>query len=218
MARLRFVLTAQRDHYLPLRVIREHLAPWTGDEDYPQARPLGAPARTLTGSRAAARRSRPQLSAVGSSEWSAGRLSRHRTDPRLTRAELLARAGLDERAAGATLEQIGLVCRHRSVAVMTRTRWRSRRGRWPGRSTASSRGTCGAYRAAADARSGCSRSWWPDGAAAGPAARARAAETPRELAALTEHIHAALVRAGLQGDAGSVTDTAAWCRASSECI
>src|SRR5437762_13610049 len=26
VARLRYVLTAQRDHYLPLRVIREHLA------------------------------------------------------------------------------------------------------------------------------------------------------------------------------------------------
>ena len=36
----------------------------------------------------------------------------------------------------------------------------------------------------------------------GPAARARAAETVRELAACTERLHAALVRAGLRETLG----------------
>uniref|UniRef100_UPI0010413AEF transcriptional regulator FtsR n=1 Tax=Actinomadura roseirufa TaxID=2094049 RepID=UPI0010413AEF len=38
--RLRFVLTAQRDHYVPLRVIRQHLQARDRGESVP---PLGAP-------------------------------------------------------------------------------------------------------------------------------------------------------------------------------
>ena len=46
VARLRFVLTAQRDQYLPLRVIREQLAQWDASGEVPE-------------------RSRPALVAVG---------------------------------------------------------------------------------------------------------------------------------------------------------
>jgi DNA-binding transcriptional MerR regulator len=64
--RLRYILTAQRDHYLPLRVIKERLLPDGG----------AAPA-------AAARRS-PPVSATGPENGS------------LSRRELLAEAGIDE--------------------------------------------------------------------------------------------------------------------------
>src|SRR5690349_25139310 len=60
VARLRYVLTAQRDHYLPLRVIRDQLA--TFDEGAPAAGPAPVdrdlPAETGNG------RLRPALVAV----------------------------------------------------------------------------------------------------------------------------------------------------------
>ncbi len=51
VARLRFVLSAQRDHYLPLRVIRERLAGWAGPR--PDLAPVDAPvdAAPVAGSR-----------------------------------------------------------------------------------------------------------------------------------------------------------------------
>ncbi len=44
VARLRFVLTAQRDRYLPLRVIREQLAEWDSSGEQPgRSRPTHSP-------------------------------------------------------------------------------------------------------------------------------------------------------------------------------
>jgi len=55
------------------------------------------------------------------------------------------------------------------------------------------------YRAAADREIGLfSQLVAPVARQSGPAARARAAETVRELAACTERLHAALVRGGLR--------------------
>jgi DNA-binding transcriptional MerR regulator len=76
--RLRYILTAQRDHYLPLRVIKERLLPPDGG---------AAPARRS-----------PPLGATGTENGS------------LSRRELLAAAGIDERQL-AELETFGLVRR-----------------------------------------------------------------------------------------------------------
>jgi hypothetical protein len=60
-----------------------------------------------------------------------------------------------------------------------------------------------AYRAAADREIGLfSQLVAPLARQTGPAARARAAETVRELAACTERLHAALVRTGLRQTLG----------------
>ncbi|MGH3243750.1 MAG: transcriptional regulator FtsR, partial [Spirillospora sp.] len=83
--RLRFVLTAQRDHYLPLRVIRQHLQARDRGENVP---PLGPQPR----------RPRTLVAADTTAE-----------DPavRLTRRQLLDGAGIDE-ALLARLEEYGL--------------------------------------------------------------------------------------------------------------
>ena len=71
------------------------------------------------------------------------------------------------------------------------------------RSTAWSRATCAAYRAAADREVGLfAQLVTPLARQAGPAARARAADTVREFAALSQRLHAALVRAGLRKTIG----------------
>jgi DNA-binding transcriptional MerR regulator len=89
VARLRYVLTAQRDHYLPLRVIREHLAAIDRGE-----RP--APAATEPALR-------PPLHAVAEAVTTADP-----ADARVSRADLVARTGLTEETLRA-LEQYGLL-------------------------------------------------------------------------------------------------------------
>lgn len=175
--RLRFVLTAQRDQYLPLRVIREQLnGAARGDE------PLA--------------RSRPALVAVGSSE-----APEPAGDARVPRADLVERTGVDE-AMLAELEQLGLVVAGppgwydgdavvivEAVVGLTRHGLELRHLR--------------AFRAAADREAGLfAQLLAPVVRQKDPAARARAAETARELAALSQRLHAALVRAGLRDALG----------------
>src|SRR5690349_13808187 len=74
VTRLRYVLTAQRDHYLPLRVIREHLASLDSSS-------LPMPVTSSTA---------------------------EPTELRLSREELMSRAGLDDALLRA-LEQHGLI-------------------------------------------------------------------------------------------------------------
>jgi DNA-binding transcriptional MerR regulator len=174
VARLRFVLTAQRDQYLPLRVIREQL-------DRIQDEPA-APAR-------------PALVAVGAEK------AADPSDARVPRAEVLERTGiagelLDE------LEHIGLVTAKppgwydgdavsivSAVVGLTRYGLEVRHLR--------------AFRAAADREVGLfTQLLAPLVRQSDPAARARAAETARELQALSQKLHAALVRAGLRGELG----------------
>jgi DNA-binding transcriptional MerR regulator len=176
VARLRFVLTAQRDQYLPLRVIREQL-------DRMDASPA-APAR-------------PALVAVGDNSDKA-------TDPsetRIPREDVIERTGvagelLDE------LEKIGLVTAKppgwydgdavlivEAVVGLTRYGLEVRHLR--------------AFRAAADREVGLfTQLLAPLVRQSDPAARARANETARELQALSQKLHAALVRAGLRGELG----------------
>jgi DNA-binding transcriptional MerR regulator len=180
VARLRFVLTAQRDQYLPLRVIRDQLA--AGD----------APGR-----------SRPALVAVGPAgdvpaaevPESAG------SSQRLGRAELVSRSGIDESTL-AELERLGVLVADppgwydadaliiaRAVAGLAAYGLEPRHLR--------------GYRTAADREVGLfAQLVAPLARQSDPAARARAAETARELLALSQQLHAALVRVGLRSTLG----------------
>ncbi|MDM4719119.1 MerR family transcriptional regulator [Micromonospora sp. WMMA1363] len=183
MARLRFVLTAQRDQYLPLRVIREQLA----DGDV-----LGeAPGR-----------SRPTLVAVGPGGEVPGREAEaESSELRLGRADLVARSGVDESTL-AELERLGVVVSDppgwydsdaltiaRAVAGLAAYGFQPRHLR--------------GYRSAADREVGLfAQLVAPLARQNDPAARARAAEMARELVALSQQLHAALVRVGLRSTLG----------------
>lgn len=168
VARLRYVLTAQRDHYLPLRVIRDHLDALDQGGEMPI---------------------RPALVAIGGDTATA--------DTRLTRAELAERAGVDEDLLS-DLEQYGLLT--------------ARPGGWFDAEALSVASVAGelarygveprhlrAYRAAADREvSLFTQLVAPVARSSDPAAQARAAETVRELAALSQRLHEALVRVRLR--------------------
>ncbi|GAA2608818.1 MerR family transcriptional regulator [Dactylosporangium fulvum] len=160
ISRLRYVLTAQRDQYLPLRVIREHLA--TMREPLTEVAP------------------QPAAPAV---------------EVRLTRDELLERSGLDD-VLLKSLEEHGLIRTRNgydadALEVATAAARLAEFGVEPRHLRA--------YRAAADREIGLfSQLVTPLTRQSGPAGRARAADTVHELAALTQRVHAALVRAGLR--------------------
>jgi DNA-binding transcriptional MerR regulator len=202
VARLRYVLTAQRDHYLPLRVIREQLAAF--DEGaLGTGAPSDLPERDSradgTNARIDGNRLRPALVAVVPTQPSDALADP--ADLRLSRADLLSRAGLTE-ATLAALEQYGLVTERpgggydadalevaTAAAQLAEYGLEARHLR--------------AYRAAADREIGLfTQLVAPLARQSGPAARARAAETVRELAACTERLHAALVRGGLRETLG----------------
>jgi DNA-binding transcriptional MerR regulator len=192
VSRLRYVLTAQRDHYLPLRVIRDQLAAFEVDQD------PGGGAATVPAERGDGRL-RPTLVAVAPSQ--PGEPVGDPGEVRLGRDELLRRANLAE-ATLAALEQYGLIEERRgggydadALEVATAA------GRLAefGLEARHLR----AYRAAAEREIGLfSQLVAPLARQNGPAARARAAETVRELADCTERLHAALVRSGLRETLG----------------
>ncbi|MFG1954369.1 MerR family transcriptional regulator [Micromonospora sp. NPDC048830] len=186
VARLRFVLTAQRDQYLPLRVIREQLAGWDASGDGPVS-------------------SRPTLVAVGPGGEVPGRAASAEpadsAQVRLGRSDLIARSGVDESTL-AELERLGLVVSDppgwydgdaliiaRAVAGLAAYGFQPRHLR--------------GYRTAADREVGLfAQLVAPLARQSDPAARARAAETARELVALSQQLHAALVRVGLRSTLG----------------
>ncbi len=174
VARLRFVLTAQRDQYLPLRVIREQLDRMEEETVAP---------------------SRPSLVAVGAEK------AADPSDTRVPREDVMERTGvtaqlLDE------LERMGLVTARPPgwydgdavtivEAVVGLTKY--------GLELRHLRG----FRAASDREVGLfTQLLAPLVRQSDPAARARANETARELQALSQRLHAALVRAGLRGELG----------------
>jgi DNA-binding transcriptional MerR regulator len=183
VARLRYVLTAQRDHYLPLRVIRDQLA---------ALEQADAPAQTS--SETGEVRLRPALMAVADLVAEpADRVG----SLRLSRAELVERSGLSGETLRA-LEQYGLI-------VETGGGWFDADALEV--ATAAARLAdyglearhLRAYRAAADREIGLfTQLVAPLTHQSGSASRARAAETVRELAGYTEKLHAALVRGGLR--------------------
>jgi MerR HTH family regulatory protein len=184
VARLRFVLTAQRDQYLPLRVIRDQLAEWDVGGDGPD-------------------RQRPTLVAVGPGGEVPGRAVEEpeSSQVRLGRADLVAHSGVDESTL-AELERLGVLVSDppgwydadaliiaRAVAGLAAYGLEPRHLR--------------AYRSAADREVGLfAQLVAPLARQSDPAARARAAETARELMALSQQLHAALVRVGLRSTLG----------------
>jgi transcriptional regulator with XRE-family HTH domain len=190
------VLAAQRDHYLPLRVIKEHLdAVDRGErERHAESSPDLRRPRTQ----------RPLVSALhGAAMEPSSSADVDAADAvRMTQEELLAAAGIDMTAL-TELEQFGLVrpgpagfydadavLTARIAQAMTDFGLEPRHLR--------------AYRAAADREVGLlAQIVTPMRRQRAPDARARADEVVRELAVLSLQLHALLVKIGLRGVIGN---------------
>ena len=185
VGRLAYVLRMQRDHYLPLRVIREHLDAMDAGEA-PPALPGAELAAVGERPPAAVERAHPDAFVPG---------------PRLGRAELLAAAGVGEQQL-ADWESYGLVAATpdggfdpemlqvaRLVAELGRFGLEPRHLR--------------AVKAAADREVGLvEQVVAPLRRHRNPQTRAHAAALARELATLSVRLHAALVQAGLRAHPG----------------
>jgi len=171
--RLRFILTAQRDHYLPLRVIKEHLDAYDRGDGPAELRGTGL---------------RPPRSLVAADSGA-------RPSPLLTREELIEATGLAGDALD-ELESYGLVHREdgryppaaavvaRAAADLAGYGITARHLR--------------AAKAAADREVALiEQAVAPLDRRRGPGARDRARETAREIATLANRLHTALVDAGL---------------------
>ncbi|MBP2472989.1 DNA-binding transcriptional MerR regulator [Crossiella equi] len=181
--RLRFVLAAQRDHYLPLKVIKEQLEA-LGRGQAPTV-PAPPPPRTLV----------PVDGLPTAEAFERG------TEVRLTREELLERTGIDA-ATLVELERYGLVraghagfydadmaALARTVRAMTEFGIEPRHLR--------------AFRSSADREVGLvEQIAAPLARQRDRDARARADEVVRELAALSVTLHTLLVKIGLRGVTG----------------
>jgi len=185
--RLAYVLRMQRDHYLPLRVIREHLDAMDRGEA-PPALPGSAAGRSTGGPVAEADREAVALAEASGSDGGGLRIGR---------AELMAAAGIGE-AQLAEWESYGLfspggdggydadmVHVAKLVAELGRYGLEARHLR--------------AVKAAADREIGLvEQVVAPLRRHRNPQTRAHAAATARELATLSVRLHAALVQAGLR--------------------
>jgi DNA-binding transcriptional MerR regulator len=186
--RLRFILTAQRDRYLPLRVIREHLqAAQSREPVIGLPPPPRRPALLSTAGHSATRAGAP-----------AGELPRAEVgDVRLDRGQLAQRSGLDE-AALADLERYSLLSAgpsgHYTSEALTVARIAAQLSQY-GLEARHLR----PYRAMADREVGLlAQLVAPLAHQRGPSGRASALETVHELAALCAQLHGALVRQGLR--------------------
>jgi len=209
--RLRYVLAAQRDHYLPLRVIKEYL----------DARDRGEPERAAqrlpgqSSERATAARwpqpPRPLASALDAIPDPEPDRATEPGEPefleatgpaRLTQEELLAAAGIS-RAALTQLEQFGLVrpgpagfYDNDAVQVAKTAHAMTDFGLEPRHLRA--------FRSSADREIGLlAQIVTPMSRQRDPDARARADEVVRELAVLSVRLHAQLVKIGLRGVIGT---------------
>ena len=183
VARLRYVLSAQRDNYLPLRVIKSHLEAIDRGLE-PPATPGGGPQV-------------PRALVVADGLPGPDSFARESTELRLSREELADAAGV-EAAELDMLEQYGLVAARpggyydgdalviaKTVAEMSRFGLEPRHLR--------------AFRAAADREVGLvEQVVAPMVRQRNPEARGRAEEVARELGSLSVRLHAMLVKAGLR--------------------
>lgn len=181
--RLRFVLSVQRDHYLPLRVIREHLEAVDRGLDPPPL-PGGPPRVTRLVDTAPATPERfgpgPQL--------------------RLTRGELLVAAEADAELLGA-LESYGLVAARRGSNVYDEEALVVTRAAAQLAGFGIEPRHLRVFRTAADREAGLvGQVAAPLRRQRSPEAAARAEEVTREVAALCVQLHAALVKAALARD------------------
>jgi DNA-binding transcriptional MerR regulator len=178
--RLRFILAAQRDHYLPLRVIKEHLDAVDRGQDPP---PLEG------------RRRRPPRGLVAT-ESVYDSADDGAADVRLTRGQLIDAAGVDPEVL-TELEEFGLVSRtgnryDRDALTIARAAAELRAFGFEARHLR-------AVKAAADREVGLiEAAVAPTLRQRDPGAHARAAEMAKEIASLSLKLHAALVSAGLR--------------------
>ncbi|TIC86431.1 MerR family transcriptional regulator [Nocardioides sp. GY 10127] len=182
VARLRYVLRMQRDHYLPLKVIGEHLEALDSGSEPPPIEPVV-----------------PTVPSVSlSPEGTPSPESFRRTDGlRLSRQELAKVAEVDLDLVD-ELERLGLLTRrpgtqHFDTDALVIARTARELGAF-GIEPRHLRG----FRAAADREIGLvNQVTEPLRRARDTAASARAEETASEIAALTVRLHALLVKAGL---------------------
>jgi DNA-binding transcriptional MerR regulator len=193
--RLRFVLSAQRDHYLPLKVIKEQLD--AADRGLEPPNPAGRLPRKLVslGNPESTRQDGKRSAMPSADDFAPGR------EIRLTKEELLDQAGVDA-ATLAELQQYGLikpgpagffdpdaVLIARTVKAMTEYGIEPRHLR--------------AFRASADREVGLlEQIVTPVYRHRDADAKARADEVVRELAALSVSLHTLLVKAGIRGVTG----------------
>lgn len=181
--RLRYVLRMQRDHYLPLRVIGEHLDAIDRGLAPPPIEPV---VPTV-----------PQV-ALAADGLPSPESFRRRDDVRLSRRELLKIAEISEELLG-ELEQFGLVIASRTghydtdaLVIAQTARELADYGFEPRHLRA--------FKTAADREVGLvEQVVAPHKRGRDTAARARAEETVSEIAALSVRLHATLVKAGLRG-------------------
>ncbi len=183
--RLRYVLTAQREHYLPLKVIREHLDAMDRGLEPPELAPTGpqVPRVVLSGDGMPS----PEAFAAGGPEL------------RLSRRELVETAGIDEEL----LDQL--------VGFgMVRMRPGSKHFDGDALVVAKAAGELATYgleprhlrafKTAADREVGLlEQVVEPIRRQRDAGAQARADEAVRDIAALSVKLHASLVKAGLRG-------------------
>jgi len=213
--RLRYVLTAQRDRFLPLRVIRDQLAAIDrGETDVSLGDGVWAAGSPAASDQAPARATPPSTGvppSTGLPPWAASSVEPAGGRPtvavpaarmRFSRVEVLQRSGLTDEMLS-ELEATGL--------LGTRTP-----GWYDGDALAVAE-VAGAfaiyglaprhlraYRAGADREVGMfAQLLAPLQRSSTPAARARAAEVVEELTMLSQQLHAALVRIGLRGTLGA---------------
>jgi DNA-binding transcriptional MerR regulator len=183
VARLRFVLAAQRDHYLPLKVIKEQLD--AADRGAPSERPA------LTSVPVSA----PPNGLPGPDEFADSPVRR------LTQEELLEQAGIDA-ATLRELEQYGLVRPGAAGFYDTECAAVARLVRTMGEYGIEPR-HLRAFRASADREVGLlEQIVAPLYRQHGEDARGRADEALRELAALSVGLHTLLVKVGLRQISG----------------
>jgi DNA-binding transcriptional MerR regulator len=187
VARLRYVLSAQRDQYLPLRVIKAHLEAIDRGLEPPDSPGSGPQV--------------PRALVAADGLPGPDTFGRDTSELRLSRDELIDAASIDP-AQLSQLEQFGLVAARpggfydgdalviaKTVAEMSRFGLEPRHLR--------------AFRAAADREVGLvEQVVAPLVRQRNPEARGRAEEVARELAALSVKLHATLVRSGLRPQFG----------------
>jgi DNA-binding transcriptional MerR regulator len=183
VARLRYILTMQRDHYLPLKVIGEHLAAIDRGLEPP---PIESVVPTV-----------PKVSLAADGLPSAESF-RRRDDVRLSRKELLKIAEVDEELLE-QLEQFGLIVPRPgtghydtdALVIAQTARELADFGFEPRHLRA--------FKTAADREVGLvEQVVAPQKRGRDTAAKARAEETVSEIAALSVRLHATLVKAGLR--------------------
>jgi DNA-binding transcriptional MerR regulator len=179
-ARLRFILTAQRDHYLPLKVIKAQLDALP-DGELPHG---GSP---YAG---------PRLVTV-SGDKSLGTDDATRTQVRLSREDLLERSGVDEELvvalckAGVITTRPGGLFNEYSVVIAQCARALGEYGVEPRHLRA--------FRSAADRQSDLiAQIAGPVGKASKTGARDRADDLAREVAALAITLHTSLIKSAVR--------------------